>query len=37
MWVTVNTKGDPYLAWADTRGLRGTVEEDVYVASPDSH
>ncbi len=36
MWVTVNTKGDPYLAWADTRGLRGTVEEDVYVASPDS-
>lgn len=36
MWVTVDRRGQPYVSWADTRGLRGTVEEDVYVASPDS-
>ena len=30
MWVTVDGKGTPYVVWADTRGLNGTVEEDIY-------
>lgn len=34
MWVSTDTKGKPYLVWADTRGLGGTVEEDIYSASP---
>ena len=34
MWVTVNKWGKPYLIWADTRGLNGTIEEDVYTAKP---
>lgn len=34
MWVTVNSKGDPLLVWADTRGRGGAVEEDVYFANP---
>jgi hypothetical protein len=33
MWVTVDTRGRPYVVWADTRGLNSTVEEDVYIAS----
>jgi hypothetical protein len=33
MWVTVNATGRPYVVWADTRGLNGTVEEDIYIAS----
>jgi len=34
MWVSTDTKGNPYLVWADTRGLGGTVEEDIYLAKP---
>jgi hypothetical protein len=34
MWVATDSKGHPQLVWADTRGLDGTVEEDVYFASP---
>jgi hypothetical protein len=34
MWVSTDTKGNPYLTWADTRGLGGTVEEDIYLATP---
>jgi hypothetical protein len=34
MWVTVNNAGNPKVVWADTRGLGGTVEEDIYYASP---
>jgi hypothetical protein len=33
MWVTVDPAGNPYIVWADTRGLRGTVEEDIYFAT----
>lgn len=34
MWVSTDSKGRPYIAWADTRGLGGTVEEDIYSAAP---
>ena len=34
MWVSTDLKGNPSLVWADTRGLGGTVEEDVYLAKP---
>lgn len=34
MWVSTDSKGNPLIAWADTRGLRGTVEEDLYAATP---
>ena len=37
MWVTVDSKGLPYVVWADTRGLNGTVEEDLYFSSPAPH
>ncbi len=30
MWVSVDREGRPLIVWADTRGLRGTVEEDIY-------
>jgi hypothetical protein len=33
MWVSVDNKGRPYVVWADTRGMGGTVEEDVYFAT----
>jgi hypothetical protein len=33
MWVTVDNKGRPLIVWADTRGLNGTVEEDIYFSS----
>jgi hypothetical protein len=33
MWVTVDPKGRPYVVWADTRGMSGTVEEDMYFAT----
>jgi hypothetical protein len=33
MWVAVDTKGRPHVVWADTRGLNGTVEEDIYFAT----
>jgi len=32
MWVASDRKGRAHIVWADTRGLRGTVEEDVYYA-----
>jgi hypothetical protein len=34
MWVATDSSGQPRLVWADTRGLGGTVEEDIYTASP---
>jgi hypothetical protein len=34
MWVSTDSKGDPLVVWADTRGLGGTVEEDIYLARP---
>ena len=34
MWLTTDVFGHPYVVWADTRGLGGTVEEDVYFAAP---
>jgi hypothetical protein len=34
MWLAVDSTGDPHVVWADTRGLGGTVEEDLYLASP---
>jgi hypothetical protein len=34
MWVSTDRKGDPLVVWADTRGLGGTVEEDIYLAKP---
>ncbi len=30
MWVAVDGKGQPHVVWADTRGLNGAVEEDIY-------
>jgi hypothetical protein len=32
MWVAADAKGRPHVVWADTRGLNGSVEEDVYYA-----
>jgi hypothetical protein len=32
MWVDVDSSGKVHIVWADTRGLNGTVEEDVYYA-----
>jgi len=32
MWVAVDNDGNPLIVWADTRGLNGTVEEDIYFA-----
>ncbi len=34
MCVTTDRNGQPYVVWADTRGLNDTVEEDVYFARP---
>ncbi len=34
MWVDVDRQGRPLIVWADTRGLDGTVEEDIYFARP---
>ncbi|MBI4516515.1 MAG: exo-alpha-sialidase [Deltaproteobacteria bacterium] len=36
IWVTVDKRGRPYIVWADTRGLGGTVEEDIYFRPPPS-
>jgi hypothetical protein len=33
MWVTVDSSGKAYVVWADTRGLNGAVEEDIYFAA----
>jgi len=30
MWVATDARGRPHVVWADTRGLNGAVEEDVY-------
>ena len=32
MWVSALGNIGPLVVWADTRGLRGSVEEDVYFA-----
>ena len=32
MWLSVDGDGQPLIVWADTRGLGGAVEEDVYFA-----
>jgi hypothetical protein len=32
MWITLDAWGRPNIVWADTRGINGTVEEDVYFA-----
>jgi hypothetical protein len=32
MWVAVDDHGRANVVWADTRGLNGTVEEDIYFA-----
>jgi len=34
MWVDLDSQGRPLVVWADTRGLDGTVEEDIYFARP---
>lgn len=33
MWVSTDSKGNPSIVWADTRGLGGTVEEDIYYSN----
>jgi hypothetical protein len=33
MWVATDAKGKAYVTWADTRGLGGTVEEDIYFTT----
>jgi hypothetical protein len=30
MWLAVDNRGRAHVVWADTRGLGGTVEEDIY-------
>jgi hypothetical protein len=32
MWLAVDAQGRANIVWADTRGLNGTVEEDVYFS-----
>jgi hypothetical protein len=32
MWITLDAQGRPNIVWADTRGLNGIVEEDVYFS-----
>jgi hypothetical protein len=32
MWVAVDDHGRANVVWADTRGLNGNVEEDIYFA-----
>jgi hypothetical protein len=32
MWITLDALGRPNIVWADTRGLNGTIEEDVYFS-----
>lgn len=32
MWLAVDGTGRAHIVWADTRGLWGTVEEDIYYA-----
>ncbi len=35
MWVAVDKSNIAHVVWADTRGLGGTVEEDMYYARTD--
>jgi len=35
MWITLDKWDRPNIVWADTRGLNGTVEEDVYFSRVD--
>ena len=37
MWVAVDSRGNPHVVWADTRGQHGSVEEDVYYAKLGNH
>jgi len=42
MWLSHDAasgtyNGNPLIVWADTRGLNGTVEEDVYFNTPPLH
>lgn len=32
MYLAVDAKGFPNIVWSDTRGLGGTIEEDIYFA-----
>jgi len=32
MWLAVDAQGRPNVVWADTRGLNGTIEEDIYFS-----
>jgi hypothetical protein len=32
MWLTVDARGRPNVVWADTRGLNGSIEEDIYFS-----
>jgi hypothetical protein len=32
MWLTVDGRGRPNIVWADTRGLNGAIEEDIYFS-----
>ena len=32
MWLTVDSRGRPNVVWADTRGLNGAIEEDIYIS-----
>jgi hypothetical protein len=34
MWLAVDSRGRPNVIWADTRGLNGTIEEDIYFSRP---
>ncbi len=33
MWIASDSTGRKHIVWADTRGLNGTVEEDIYYAT----
>lgn len=33
MWVATDSTGKAYIVWSDTRGLGGTVEEDIYFGT----
>jgi hypothetical protein len=32
MWLKVDARGRPNVVWADTRGLNGAIEEDIYFS-----
>ncbi len=37
MWLAVDANGQPNIVWSDTRGLNGSVEEDIYFARPNGN